>query len=84
MHIDPGQQPATPGAGAIAQHQPGEDRQASAASRGEGQQQAKAEERQQAPGQVALLQAMARAWSLACSAAGVTLPPRSISVVCGG
>ena len=27
---------------------------------------------------------LAKAWSLACSAAGATLPPRSMLVVCGG
>ncbi|MNO63985.1 hypothetical protein D3C76_547060 [compost metagenome] len=56
QHIDPGQQPAAPGTGAIAQHQPGKDRQHRQRAGGEGQQQAKAEEGQQAPRQVALLQ----------------------------
>ncbi|EJT83458.1 hypothetical protein PPS11_35015, partial [Pseudomonas putida S11] len=56
QYIDPGQYPAAPGTGAIAQHQPGEDRQHRQRAGGKGQQQAQAEEREQAPDQVAFLQ----------------------------
>ncbi|VVN27891.1 hypothetical protein PS623_04629 [Pseudomonas fluorescens] len=56
QYIDARQQPAAASAGAVAQHQSGQDRQHGQRAGGKGQQQPQAKERQQAPGQLALLQ----------------------------